>query len=88
MASIVTGKLLNPNGQGLGNKSFRVSKAQTASRLPYGSATTFSTDSGGVFSMTLVPGLYLFVCGNDRLYFRVRDDGVTYNFGDITEPLK
>jgi len=88
MASTVTGKLLNPNAQGLVNKSFRVSKAQPASRIPYGTAMTFSTNSSGVFSFTLVQGFYILICGNDKIYFRVKDDGVTYNFGDIVEPLK
>ena len=88
MTSIVTGTLLKPDGLGVGIKSFIITKANSVTRKPMGQPTTFSTDSGGTFSVTLQKGFYLMIFGNDQLYFRVKDNGVTYNLGDILEPLK
>lgn len=88
MASIVTGTLLKPNGVGLGNQPFSIFKVDPNSRRTFGDQVSMVADSSGTFSLTLRQGLYALVYGNDKLYFRVKDDGVMYSIGDILESFK
>lgn len=88
MAATVTGKLLNPSGVGLVNAPFIIRKAEQTSRLAIGDRLNFTTNGTGNFTISLSPGFYVLLYGNDKLYFRVKQDGVSYNIGDILERLK
>jgi hypothetical protein len=88
MSSIVTGKLMKPDGNGVGIQPFSVSKADPQSRRMFGDVITSTTDSAGVFALTLNKGLYVLVFRGDKMFFRIKDDGVTYAFGEVVEPLK
>ena len=88
MPSTVNGKLEDPGANGIPFSLFNVQRVDPLTRLPYGNVSVFNANGSGEFSVSLLPGFYQLRFQNDTLFFRVKENGKTYNFGDIVEPLK